>query len=502
LGLLGIAAGFLVVAGPVGFLSYQTTGKATVLPHSGGVNFYIGNNPDYKETITIRPGLRWQELMELPSRQGIQDRYDRERFFVDKTVRYAAGQPLSFLQGLAYKATQFCSSREVPRNVDIYLFRKWSWLLRASVWKVGGFGFPFGVLLPLAVAGGVYWRRIIPGPIWLFMIFYPASVILVFVTSRYRVPIVPLVSVLAAGGCVAIWKILKARQSAQLMVAGVIILGAGLAGGVPGPFVAEQIDYEPELYYGLGNSLDKRARTDEGIKSYRKAISLRGDYAEAHHNVGLLLMKQEQLDEAVAHLNTAINLEPNHAVLYKDLGNALVAQGKVGDAIGGYEKAIQLDPKSAQAHRRLGLALASLGRFDAAIDHYNQALQLEPDDAQTHYSLGVALQMKGSLDEAIKQYTETLKTLPDLAVAHSNLAVIFARQGKSDQAVEHFTEALRIEPGAVAVRYNLGLVLQSKGRIEDAIEAYRKVLEIDPGHDKARTALKKLEAAPTKPPAQ
>jgi tetratricopeptide (TPR) repeat protein len=492
LGLVGVAAGVLVVAAPVGFLSYQTTGKATVLPNSGGVNFYIGNNPDYKETIAIRPGLRWQELMVLPNKQGIEDRYERQRFFVDKTVRYVVGQPLSFFQGLVYKATQFCSSREVPRNVDVYSFRKWSLLLRAGVWKVGGFGFPFGVLLPLAVVGGVYWRRIIPGPIWLYMIFYPASVILVFVTSRYRVPIVPLMSVLAAGGCAAIWNILKGRQSAQLVVAGVIILGTCLASGVPGPFVAEQIDYEPELYYGLGDSLDKRGQTDAGIESYYKAISLRSDYVEAHHNVALLLTKQKRSDEAIAHLSAAIKLEPNHAVLYKDLGNALIAQGKVGNAIASYNKAIQLDPTSRQAHRRLGLALASLGKFDAAIKHYLSALEFDPDDAETHYSLGVAYQMKGELDKAVRQYSEAVEIDPGLDNAHSNLGVIFARRKEYDKAIKSLSEALRLRPDSAETQYNLGLVFRSKGQIDEAIEAFNRVLAIEPTHKRANQALQSL----------
>jgi tetratricopeptide (TPR) repeat protein len=495
LGLVGVAAGLLVVAGPVGILSYQTTGKATVLPHSGGVNLYIGNNPDYKETIAIRPGLRWQGLTALPSKQGIEDRYERQQFFLDKTVRYAVGQPLSFLLGLAYKATQFCSCREIPRNVDIYSFRKWSWFLRAGVWRIGGFGFPFGVLLPLAVVSGVYWRRIIPGPIWLFVIFYPTSVILIFVTSRYRVPIVPLMSVLAAGGCAALWKMLRGRQSAQLVVAGVIILAASLAGGVPGPFVAEQIDYEPELYYGLGDSLDKRGRTNEGIESYFKAINLRSDYVEAHHNIALLLTKQKRADEAVAHLSTAIKLEPDHAVLYKDLGNAFAAQGKVGNAIASYNEAVQLDPASPQAHGRLGLALASLGKFDAAINHYNLALQVEPNDAQTHYSLGVAFQMKGELDNAVRQYTSALGIDPYLVNAHSNLGVIFARRKDYDKAIESLSEALRLSPDSVETQFNLGLALQSKGQTDEAIEAFNKVLAIDPTHKRARQALQSLQKA-------
>jgi tetratricopeptide (TPR) repeat protein len=492
-GMVTVAGGFLIVAAPFGYLSYQVMGKASILPHSGGINLYVGNNPNYKETITIRPGLKWRKLTELPDRQGITDPFERQRFFKDKTVEYVISKPASFLKGLGYKTAQFLSSREMPRNVDIYLFRKWSALLRAGVWRAGGYGFPFGVLFPLAVVGLVYQRRKLPAAVWLIVILYPASVILVFVTARYRMPMIGLVAILAAAGCVTLRELLRARQWSRLTAALVLVLGAGLAGSLVGPFYAEQLDYEPELYYGLGDSLDKRGQTAAGIEAYSKAISLRSDYVEAHHNVALLLTKQKRPDEAVAHLSAAIKLEPNHAVFYKDLGNAFVAQGKVGDAIASYSKAVQLDPASPQAHRRLGLALASLGKFDAAINHYNLALQVETNDAQTHYSLGVAFQMKGELDKAVRQYTKALGIDPYLVDAHSNLGVIFARRKEYDKAIKSFSQALRLNPDSVETQYNLGLTLQSKGQTDKAIEAFNSVLAIEPAHKRARQALEKLQ---------
>jgi 4-amino-4-deoxy-L-arabinose transferase-like glycosyltransferase len=52
-----ITAGFLIVAIPTGILGLSTTGKFRILPFSGGINLYLGNNPNFKETTTIRPGL-------------------------------------------------------------------------------------------------------------------------------------------------------------------------------------------------------------------------------------------------------------------------------------------------------------------------------------------------------------------------------------------------------------------------------------------------------------
>lgn len=279
-GMAGLGAGFFVIAGPQLLMSRRVIGKATITPYSGGINFYIGNNPDYKETITTRPGIAWRKLTELPVDHGIEDKFETQQFFFDRTTEYITSQPLSFLKGLGYKTAQFVSSREMPRNVDIYLFRKWSGLLGLGVWKGGAFGFPFGLLLPLAIVGAFYRRRQIAVPIWLFMVLYPAAVILVFVTARYRVPIVPVMSVLAAAGCLAIWQLFKKRRWRQLAVAVAGCAAVSLASTIPGPFYAEQLDFEPELYYCLGDSLNKRDRTAEAIEAYAKAIVLRPEYVE------------------------------------------------------------------------------------------------------------------------------------------------------------------------------------------------------------------------------
>jgi len=60
--------------------------------------------------------------------------------------------------------------------------------------------FPFGVLLPLALAGAWLlrsrWRRFLP--LYLFIGAYSLSFIVFFVSSRYRTPMIPMVAILAA----------------------------------------------------------------------------------------------------------------------------------------------------------------------------------------------------------------------------------------------------------------------------------------------------------------
>jgi tetratricopeptide (TPR) repeat protein len=488
-GAVMVALGSLIIFAPVAILSWQVMGRAKILPYSGGVNLYIGNNPDYEETINIRPGLGWRKLMELPQKQGITGSYEKEKFFANKAVEYARGQPISFVKGLAYKTVQFLSSREMPRNFDIYLFRRWSGLLRMGVWKAGGFGFPFGVLLGLAVVGAFSHRRRIPGPLWLFAILYPASVILVFVASRYRVPVVPVMSVLAAAGCAAILKTVKEHRWKPLAGTAVVFCATVLMSSIAGPFYVERLDFEPELYYGLGDSLDKRGQVEQAIEAYSRAVTLRGDYVEAHHNLGLLLVKQGRHAEAINHYNEALKADPQNAGLYEDIGVALSEQGKTNEAIQQYQRAIEIDPNKATVYDHLGTTYVGLNQLPTALQYYSRAVELDPKDPVSRNNLANVLAMTGQADKAVGHYEMVLRIQPGDPETLSNLANALASLGRFEQAIERYKEALQAAPQEAGIYCNLGVCLRRQGREAEAIAAFRKALAIDPQNKRAQRGL-------------
>jgi hypothetical protein len=144
-----VILGFVIIALPVAIQNRRVTGHFGILPASGGINFYIGNNPDFK-AAEIRVGTQWERLTDMPAEHGvIGDMWQKQRFFYEKTWDNVASEPVEFLKGLGVKAMQFACSREIPGDTDIYLFRRWSKVLALLVWKTGGFGFPLGVLRSL-----------------------------------------------------------------------------------------------------------------------------------------------------------------------------------------------------------------------------------------------------------------------------------------------------------------------------------------------------------------
>jgi len=352
-----VFAGFLLPAIPIAMAGYRATGRVTILPVAGGINFYIGNNPNYSQTIVIRPGAEWRKLFELPLKEGVRDLRKQDEWFLKKTKQYIIHHPFSFAAGLCRKTLQFLSSREIPRNLDVYLFRKWSPLLTVGVWKTGRFGFPFGLLLPLAVCGVIYCCRKVPAPVWLYLFFYPAAVILVFVTSRYRTPAVPVIAVLAGGGCIAIKTAIESKQWRQLLAVGAVCLACA-AIAMPPTAPEETLNYEPELYYGLGQSFEKQGRTEEAIAAYSKAISLKPDYLEAHSFLGNLYFRLDRLDLAEKHYRRAVEAAPSDAIAISNLALCLKKQGRIDEAIKYYQMAILVDPQYVPALQALREASA------------------------------------------------------------------------------------------------------------------------------------------------
>ncbi|MDA9667690.1 tetratricopeptide repeat protein, partial [Candidatus Pelagibacter sp.] len=156
--------------------------------------------------------------------------------------------------------------------------------------------------------------------------------------------------------------------------------------------------------------------------SYRQAITLKPDYAEAHNNLGVMLQGLGKLDEVEASYRKAITLKPDYAEAHNNLGVILQELGRLDEAEKSYRKAIELKPDYAEAYNNLGNTLIELERIDEAEKSYRKAIELKPDYAEAHYNLGVMLQELGRLDEAEKSYRKAIELKPDYAEAHYNLS--------------------------------------------------------------------------------
>jgi tetratricopeptide (TPR) repeat protein len=118
----------------------------------------------------------------------------------------------------------------------------------------------------------------------------------------------------------------------------------------------------------LGNALKEQGRLEEAEASYRQAISLESDYAEAHSNLGNTLQELGKLDAAEASLRQSITLEPNSLESLSNLGAILQQGGNLEEAEACYRQSVALNPERAEAHRHL----ASMKKFNLRDEQYMQ----------------------------------------------------------------------------------------------------------------------------------
>lgn len=357
--------GFSLVALPIAVQSHRVTGSFGILPVSGGINTYIGNNPNRCETLAIRPGRDFQDLVGMSRDAGFQTRPQQSRFFYARVRAFAMEDPIAFASGLAKKALLYLNGREVLRNVDIYTFRQWSHFLQASVWKIGRFGFPWGLLLPFALLGLIVRWRDVPTPMVLFAALYPMVPILVFISSRYRAPAIPIFSILAALGIRSLCGWIRRKQGVRILAGAGFVIAAATVLSLPTPACEELPNYEVEIYALLASrafanedelqaeqftrkalELDPRSHHanqllglihasrgdfDPALARFDNAIEIKSDYW-SHYLRGLLLAEMEDFVAAERDFRTAVSMNEKFIWGYLELGRCYDALGNEGEA--------------------------------------------------------------------------------------------------------------------------------------------------------------------------
>ena len=172
---------------------------------------------------------------------------------------------------------------------------------------------------------------------------------------------------------------------------------------------------------------------DEAIESYREAISINPNFAEAYYNMGNVLHEQNKLLEAVSSLKKAVSIKPNYSEAFNNMGNALQDLGKLEEAIQAYNTAIRINPNFAEALNNMGVALRAYGKLKEAIQAYNQALSIRSDYVEALNNKGNAYKDQGRLEKAIDVYKKAISFRPDYIEAWSNGADALEKWNRLEQ---------------------------------------------------------------------
>lgn len=187
--------------------------------------------------------------------------------------------------------------------------------------------------------------------------------------------------------------------------------------------IARAIRISPNalMYCNLGLAFEAQGKQALAIESFREALVLKPDCAEACFHLGAAFKLQGRLDEAVEYFRKGIEFKPDDAEAHFNLGIVLHWQEKLDAAIEHYRKAIALKPEHARAHFFLGTSQFNLGRLDIAHAEISKALELDPHNRRAMAMLAKLRKMtpedEGWLKAALALATQDGDVMPDDAIA-------------------------------------------------------------------------------------
>ncbi|MDB4026682.1 tetratricopeptide repeat protein [Candidatus Thioglobus sp.] len=214
-----------------------------------------------------------------------------------------------------------------------------------------------------------------------------------------------------------------------------------------------------DAHYNLGLTFQELNQLDDAVKSYLNALKIKSDYAEAYNNLGVTFKDLDQLEEAVKCYEKALIIKPDYPEAHNNLGNALKNLGRLSKAAECFERMLTIDPNYAEGHNNLGSILYILGQPNAAVKCYMKALSIEPEYAEAHNNLGVTLDALGRFEDAEASYNRTLAIAPHFPEAHSNLGDLLTDLKRLDEALVCYETAFNLKADII---FLLGKLLHTK----------------------------------------
>ena len=482
-----IVAGVLAGVAPVTIRNALVAHQWSLISSHGGINFYIGNGDGATGYFHAVPGMRSTvEGLAVDAR---------------RVAERAAGRRLSDAEVSSYYTTlAWKSIREHPARWGRLLVRKGYAIVNAShastPFSYTFYAYDAGTLLRVCVIGS--WLLIPLGlfglvraaPRWhsdyvawlAFVPAYAASLVLFFITERYKVPLFIPLAAGAGAGFDALIADFGAQRRRRLAGSAVVVVALFIAANWP----LHLDDGRGEERIRMAEYRAGRGEIDEAERWTRLALERYPDAASVHFRVGAQFVNSRSAAPAIAHLTRAAQLHPNDAPTEYVLGRALLGGGRPVDAaasfrqaiahhvdvpLAGYDLSVALEQAgdlagAARALRdltppaetpadvwiRLGKQAGEVRAPDLAESFFRRALAMAPDDARAHHLLGLALLVMQRYSEARDEFAVAVRLDPRNSDALATLAYCEQRLGSIDEARQHAAAALALDPSQSVAR--------------------------------------------------
>jgi tetratricopeptide (TPR) repeat protein len=368
--------GVTIVLIPVAYRNWKVGGNFLPTTFQGGVNFYIGNNPQADGTYQpLSPGKQVPayertepiRLAEKETGRTLEP-YEVSNFWLNKSLDWAKKNPADYVKLQVKKARMFWSWYEWPDAVDYYYVKQTSVIYKLPL-------FEFGSISLLALIGLWFVRRRLRifFPVLLFVLMWMASTVVFFLFSRYRLPAVPgliLIGAAAFGAVFTSWD----RNRKQSVIILALVLTVLIA-----PLFVRPKPKQDLVFYNLALVYEKMGEIDLAVQNYKDAFAVNPEGFLSCINLGNLAANEKRWDEALEWYKKAEAIEPRAEGIYANIGGVYVAQGKYEDAEKAFDRALEINPKNIEALHNKAILLAMKKQFREAAEINKKVLELAPD---------------------------------------------------------------------------------------------------------------------------
>ncbi len=282
---------------PVTLTNIIGGGESVFLATQGGVNFWIGNNPEATGMHSSLPGIGTNWTMQDAEEIAASETGKRLRpgelsdFYYGKAFRFFAAHPWTEARLLLRKTLLFLNRFEISNNKHL------SYFMALAPWLPPLRHLGFGFLIPFALVGVWVTRKREQTQFLLgFLLFYSASVILFFLAARFRMPIVPVLCLLTAFAIDWLWQTFRNRSGLR-QLSPLLLL-------IPGIIVTQinpwQLRESPEgwAHYMEGNAYMHLGEPDKAEAAFREALNDVVFLPLAHVNLGVIAYRRGDIAEA------------------------------------------------------------------------------------------------------------------------------------------------------------------------------------------------------------
>jgi tetratricopeptide (TPR) repeat protein len=333
---------------PVTLHNYRAEGEWILVTSQGGQNFYIGNHEHatgtYANPVFVRPDPLYERSdfhMEAERRTGEPlTSGEASSFWYAQALKEMIAQPARAFALLARKLVIVFEGVERPDNESLYT-------LRDETPVLDMLSLSMATIAPLAFLGMILARQRSRELLFLhlFVAVNVLALVLLFVVSRYRVALAPVLMIFAAHALLRMASWARARRGRALAAAALVLAIPTAVLSQPEWAGPDPRDYHSTNFYlNRARIYAAGERLGDAASCYENAIALADTLAFIRFEYADVLRKLERGEEARRELAKAVQLRPEFPTARNNLGILLAEGGDWPAAEREFQEAARLAP--------------------------------------------------------------------------------------------------------------------------------------------------------------